>query len=374
MSGHLLMVVAIVAVILVIVGVERLSHRRRTKASSPDCNMEQAWQYYLDHPQLVTERDRKVMARFEETLESEGIEELRQNLRSIETEASDQPAPLQFIREKIMNATDRFMMIEYLSGLADQAPSADFCRDVLQAGALRTYAGLKYGDFSAQDWYAHYLKMAEMHTKNVTGMIENSTQGNHSSLESSLHEPLSQSMREVRKALLKFPVRTQVLSDELLGPRVAAETASEKQVAQLASLMRARFNKLFSGQLYGSVDSALVNPGGLFKVESAILYTQLVNRFPDDDQAWSKVMDQALSNQPALLQDKQNLLSIGRHFQGTWSRTKEGPLMETLTSGSTLVCTSRSNGDQGRQFAQQVKGDAMELVRLVTDIVVPALR
>jgi hypothetical protein len=301
MSGHALVVVLLAFAIFLVILIERWFNRRRTRAADPECSIDKAWLHYLDKEEARSERDQSAVETYRENFSEQSVQKLRDSLESIEVKASQASSPRSFVRQKIMDATDHFLMLEFLSSLGGAEPDESYYRSVLRTGILRIYAGLNYGDCAQEDWYSHYLTVTEMNAKNVSGMIEKSNRGEDSSMETSLHEPLTKSMRAVRKALLTYPVRTAVRPEELTDVDVSVEGATEKQINELANLMKTRFERLFSGQLYRSVDLATANPSGLLIVEAALLYTQLYLRFPEDDSAWTKVLEKALVGNPAIL-------------------------------------------------------------------------
>ena len=274
-----------------------------------------------------------------------------------------------------MDSTDRFVLAETLaepseSGGASQTMT-DYAPSIVEAGALRCFSMLKHQDFAADDWYAHYLRMAEMNAKNVASMVRKTVRGEAASMEESLHDPLMDAMREIRTTLLHHPPRTPVRrSDKLIhktDPTLGYP--SQEQIDRLIEVMSDRFEKLFSGLVYQPEGGAAPNPAAAFQIDAGILYAILSVHFRHPEKAWREIIERSLGVYREAMGDGEALLEIGRACHGTWVKNEsQGPLRPTLETSCRMALDETEPGGAGTRAASMMD-DARLLVGAIHEIV-----
>ena len=85
------------------------------------------------------------------------------------------------------------------------------------------------GDATDDDWYTHYLRVAEMNSRNVNTMLQKTLAGEATALETSLHGPMAEQMRDTREALLRHPPQTPVSRATQLTPTSQPERHTPTQ-------------------------------------------------------------------------------------------------------------------------------------------------
>lgn len=367
MTHIIIISVAIVAMIaLVIIG--HYLYPRREKAAGRKCTSADAWDAYVATPGKRSARDREAIARLPQAGE-ETVGRLKQSIRETVERCQAAAKPLATLRQAIMDATDQFVLAETVFDAKQEAAPAEHFENVIEAGVLRRFSGLCYDDVDKQDWYTHYLKMAEMNSKNVAAMLKKTLEGDHGSMEASLHDPLTRTMSDVRKVLLDYPCRTPVQrADKLLeGEGPTRLSPSRKQVDRLTRTMTVRFEKLFAGQVYQSDHGQAVNPVGAFQVDAGLLYTLLSLSFRYPTDAWREVMSEALGPyRKALEEDEEKLLRIAQESHRAWLKDeKEGPLNAVLQT----ACAVAFEDADPNVLAGSMMEDAAVLVSSIKEII-----
>lgn len=372
-AASVVIVIAVVAVIL-----NRPSNREPSKAANPDAVLSTAWDHYVTHPDKWSARDRRVIDRVAR-LDGETSKHLADSLGETVEQALAAPNPQAALRKAVMDATDRFVMADSLTGAdrdrAESEMSDEEFEGSLEAGILRCFAMLRFRDFAKDDWYAHYLSVAEMNCKNVASMVQKTVRGEQSSLETSLHDSLSHTMRQVRQALLHYPSQKPVTRSDRLTTDDAAPRAfpSQHEIDQLTNVMRLRFEKLFSGQMYRVENGAPVNPVDAFQVDAALLYTVLSLYYRRHEDAWRKIMDEALGSHKEAMADEAKLLEMGREFKVVWVKNEQGgPLRQVLeTAARTFERPAAAGSAEPTIVANRMIEDAGFLVRSIREIIGP---
>ena len=369
-----LVILAIVGVVLLLIAVVFLLGPRKKAIRVAEPTIEAAWEHYVSHPDEGSERDRKAIARLERIDRTA----LEAELRATAVQALAAPSSLEMLRKTIMDSTDRFVLEESMSGAAaaDGPAETEYLQEVLRAGALRCFSMLRFEDYAENDWYTHYLKMAEMNAGNVAGMVRKAVAGESTSLETSLHDALTGTMRQVRGALLRYPPRTAVQrADRLADPDTPSRPyPSQEQVDRLTHVMSDRFEKLFSGQVYRFDGGPPLNPAESFQVDAAILYALLALQFKHPDDGWRQIMNKALGSYREAMQNEEALLETGRRFHRVWVENRQrGPLDAVLkTSWESLIEAPPDAGTRdARSLARGMTEDASILVGAIDEVVKP---
>lgn len=326
------LMIAIGAGVVVVVGILVVAlFRRPAEADHPgaEATFHAAWSRYLAEPGRWSPRG---LQPIEQLAADRGeVERAGRELAETVDAALAAPDPAVAMRKSIMDAADRFVMAEIVSG--EGAAEPDYVRSVVAVGALRCFSGLRFNDFSERDWFAHYLKLAEMNARNVAGMVRKTVSGEASQMEASLHDPLMATMRNARNALLHHPPRTPVhKSEKLTDPAAPAQPyPSEEQVHRLTDLMTDRFEKLFSGLIYQIDNGPAVDPVAAFQIDAALLYALLAVSFRYPTDGWRQIMERSLGHHREAMRNEETLLDIGRACTQTWKENlQSGPLEPSL--------------------------------------------
>ncbi|HET8552582.1 MAG TPA: hypothetical protein VFM97_08930 [Gammaproteobacteria bacterium] len=159
----------------------RASMRRRLKpAPTPDSaalcidDIWQAWRQGVLAPAAAFADEAPAT-----TLDDAALSAVRNELLETESRVLEQPQPLTALREEIMGAIDRRMLL--LEGLAahsetGEKPAADAIHQDLAANTLRTrllryYGAAKFGDRAEHDWYDVYRQAAQLKRKSFRNFI-----------------------------------------------------------------------------------------------------------------------------------------------------------------------------------------------------------
>jgi hypothetical protein len=302
-------------------------------------------------------------------LAPEEAERIESAIRSRMGDALEGPDPMIGLRKAIMDATDRFVLAELLHD-STELP-LDHLESVIEAGVLRRYADARFQDFSEEDWYSHYLNVAEMNARNVGEMVRKTVAGDQSSLESSLHEPLTSAMRQVRASLLDYPPRIPVEKTvKLVDPEGEIRLRpTQKQLDRLANVMSERLEKLFSGQGYRVAQGPPVNPAGAFRIDAGLLYTLLAQKYRYATEAWQQVMGEALGPYRDVMHDEEQLLRTARELHRTWAESEDGPLHAVLRSSGSLAFDSPAEQIDREAVVASMAEDAGPLVHHILDAI-----
>lgn len=349
--------------------VDRLFLNRRVPVKSREnFSMADAWTRYFGHLPKGDSRDGAAVELLKK--QPEALETVQSELSELEENLSREPLPLRSYRMAIMDATDQFLFSETLS---PGELSLESAQAAVKAGVLRCYTRHRHGDYAPRDWYSHYCKMASMHARNVVGMIEKTTSGGSAQLESTLHDHLMSRIEDTRKHLLEFPVAQAVEREheDKMRQESSANRPTQKQMDGLASLMRDRFDDLFSGRVYSWLDGPSVNPAGALALDSGILFTLLSRQYPESREIWGEVLCTALGTKWGQVADFNELQKSAEHYQQLWNANEsEGPLSAVLKEAATEVFlgSGGSNGSGQDTQALQMSSDGMVLVREIQAI------
>jgi hypothetical protein len=373
MNTVVVLLVGVAVVVAAIAAVSLLRPRPKV-GSAPECTLEAAWNHYVENSRQWSSRDHLAIERCARG-DREAAEKLRETLSGTVDNALSAADPLVVLRLAIMDATDRFVTAEALYGAEDSGgdkpetrAEADYLPSVVEAGVLRCFSMLRFEDFGKQDWYSHYLKMAEMNSKNVAGMVRKTVRGESSSIEVALHDPLMDTMREVRNVLLHHPPRTPVDRDDRLAHREAPAQPypSQQQIDRLTAIMSERFEKLFSGMVYQPGAGATLDLAGAFQVDAGLLYTLLAVNFRHPTEGWRQIMDKSLGRHRDAMQNEEKLLEIGRECHRVWLKNaQEGPLNAALQTS----CRIAFEGPEAALASSMIE-DAGLLVGAIQRVVV----
>jgi hypothetical protein len=344
--GQGVIILVVVGVILLIVA-DYFFRQRHQKPKQPECSLDDAWNHYLGNSEKWSARDRRAIEHVQGG-KTKLADKVKASMQTTIDKTSSAAEPLPILRQAIMDATDRFMLGENVLDTTDPGTDpneADETNDeytvsVLEVGALRCYSMLRYGDFDREDWYAHYLRMAEMNSKNVAAMVRKTVEGRKAAFERSLHEPLSQTMRQSREVLLSYPPRTPVQRATKLttGETMIQRAPTQEQIDQLIDLMSERFEKLFAGQVYSIESGPLVSPASTFQVDAGLLYTALAVEFRQPIDAWRRIMRKSMGPYSEAMENEDRLLKTAQELRDNWKEDgHEGPLHELLT----CACASK---------------------------------
>ena len=369
--------VTIVAVVVVLAALILMQQRRAQPraAARPECTLEEAWAHYFDHPAEAPARDQAASAGLGSARE-EAAQRLLPRLEATAAEALASAEPLVVLRQAIMDASERFIMVETLydpeaSGGEGQV-SAESYDAVVEAGVLRRFSGLRFGDAGPDDWYAHYLRVAEMHSRNVNAMMQKTLAGEASSLESSLHAPLVETMRDAREALLRHPPQTPVSRATHLaaGSQPERHAPSQRQIDRLTEILSEHFERLFAGQVYRH-RGALVDPVAAFEVDAAILHAVLALRFRHPTEAWRRILVGALGGRGEVVATEgDTLLAVAHKVRRTWQGSGEGRFGLALQTACREVFSTsgRTQPEDLEALAEDMLEDAAALVGSIQDV------
>ena len=372
-----LLVMAVIAVV-VILGVAAAVLLRRTKSSEargPENNLDTAWERYIRRPGEWSKRDQQAIKRLSD-VDDEALRNLKASVGETVEQALAAPNPQVALRQAIMDATDRFVMAEnlYTENEAGTQATSDHLDNVVRVGVLRCASMLRFQDYSANDWYAHYLSVTEMNAKNVAEMVRTTVRGEESPLETSLHDPLAQTMRQVRESLLHHPPQTAVeradkLTKEEDVPRLRP---TQKQIDGLTKTMGVRFEKLFTGQIYRIHQGPSLKPAAAFQFDAGLLYVLLSLSFRHHEDAWRQIMGEALGrHKEAMLRNEEGLLETGRGLRHVWlENAQQGPLGPVLRAACrTALETPESGSAEVEALVSGMMEDAGVLVGAIRGVV-----
>ncbi len=235
---------------------------------------------------------------------------------------------------------------------------------MIEAGVLRAFAKLRLGDAAGQDWYTHYLDVACMNSRNVAAMVRKTVEGDASSLEASLHEPLSGKMRDVRATLLSVSPRQPIARSEETDARDARrQQPSRRQVDDAIRVMSARLERLFTGEVYRSASGSPIERSVAFHIDAGILYCMLARTFRYPDDAWTKILAESLGPYRGAVESRHELLESMREYHALWEANEhDGPLQA-------LIDAAGGGNDVGGEPAPGMMLDASYLVGQVREIV-----
>jgi len=371
MSG--LVIFAIVAgVVLIAAAIVFLRPRARAKPEQ-ESSMDSAWVQYVAVRPNCASRDRRAIG----SLDGDGsgaAGSVKSALAETWQQAQSAPDARVALRQAIMDATDRFLMDETMRGDESSDEGSDpseYLLSVAEAGALRCFSKLRFDDVGPDDWYTYYLKMAEMNSKNVAGMVRKTVRGEQAAMEISLHDPLTSAMRDVRKALLHHPPRTPVRADKLVNREIPTRPyPSQEQLDRLIGVMSERLSKLFSGLVYQTGGGPPVEPAGAFQIDSGLLYAILAVNFRHPTDGWREIMDKSLGDYRSAMSNEEKLLEIGRECHRIWQENQEsGPLDAVLKKSCRLVFDDTGDADAR---VSGMSNDARVLVGAILDVVAPS--
>jgi len=340
---NLPIIIGAVVVLLAAIATVGYFLSRPKPATAPKRDTDDTWDLYLAGSKAWTDRDREAIEALRRLPQTE-VDRIRASVNQTQTEALASPDPQAALRRAVMDSTDRFVLADVHRDDGQSTGPGDL-ESTVEAGVLRCAAQRRFGDYDKNDWYAHYLNVAQMNSRNVAAMVRKTVQGETASFESALHDPLTRTMAEVRRTLLTHPPRTPVeRSDKLTS---AAETLrltpTQHQIDELTRIMGNRFEKLFAGQVY-RLEHGTADPTGSFQVDAGLLYTILSINFRHPTDAWRHIMGEALGDYRAAMDDEQRLLALARDCCSTWEQHRgEGPLGELLKTG----CRGAFPGDEG---------------------------
>jgi hypothetical protein len=366
-----LIILLVVAALGALIAVQ--NRRSKPKAApAPDCTLDDAWRHYFTHPSAASERDRKALDGA--TSEAELRERLEPSLHEATERAIAAERPLIVLREAIMDATDRFLMVETLYDHEDPAAAAPDldAASIVEAGVLRRFASLRYGDAAEDDWYTHYLRVAEMSAGNVAAMLRKTVSGEGPAIEASLHRPMAQTMREAREGLLHHPPQTPVSRATQLaaGPHPDRRAPDQHQIEQLSELMSVRFEKLFAGQLYQREDGTLIDPVAAFEVEAALLHSELSAHFRQPDEAWRRVLENALGGHGEAVSSSEDTLLALAHDTRRAERATDGSFQAALRAAVAGAFHERGaeSAEAVGDLAADMHEEGISLVAAIRDV------
>lgn len=372
-----LLVTAVIASV-VILGVAASFFLRRTKtgeARGPENDLNAAWERYVRRTGEWSNRDQQAIKKLAD-VSDEAAQKLRESVGETVDQALAAANPQVALRQAIMDATDCFVMAETLYAEKESGPqtTSDHFENVVRVGVLRCLSMLRFQDYSKNDWYSHYLNVTEMNAKNVAEMVRTTVRGEDSPLETSLHDPLAQTMRQVRESLLHHPPRTAVeradkLTTEEDVPRLFP---TQKQMDGLTRTMSVRFEKLFAGQIYRIHQGSSVKPAAAFQFDAGLLYVLLSLSFRHHEDAWRQIMGEALGrHKETMLRNEKRLLEIAQEFRQVWvENAQQGPLGPVLrTACRTALGTPASGSAEVEALVSGMMEDAGVLVGAIRGVV-----
>ena len=337
--GNLQIVVGVIVVIVIAIIVAAVSSKRRPQtATVPKSDDEDTWDRYLASTESWSDHDRKAVEALRRLPEAE-VGRIKESVHRTQAKALAAPNPQAALRRAVMDATDRFVLVDaHREGPQSTKPS-DF-NSIVEVGVLRCAAQQHFADYAKDDWYTHYLNVAQMNSRNVAAMVRKTVQHEPSSFESALHDPLTRTMAEVRKTLLSHPPRTPVeRSDKLTSSAESLRLSpTQHQIDELTRIMSNRFEKLFAGQIYRLEQGTAADPTVTFQVDAGLLYTILAINFRHSTDAWRYIMGEALGNYRAAMEDEEGLLTLACDCHSSWEQHSEdgalNALLETACCGA----------------------------------------
>ncbi len=338
--------------------------RRPKKANNPDCTAQEAWETYLAEGAALSERDTAAIAAL--AARPEDKEKLRKSVSRTIDAVLATDTPMLSLRREIMEASDSFLMMEGLSAVGEPDPRATAAAldAVIEAGALRTFARLRFADYGSEDWYSHYLHVAEMNSRNVAAMVKKTVGGQLHSLETTLHEPLTHAMREAREALLHHPPQTPVDRTTKLsfGKLPKDRAPSQTQIDDLTNVMSDRFEKLFGGQIYQHEGGTSLSPAAALQLDAALLFTVLAQEFRQPEEAWKEILEESLGDKGKALLADENLPDSARLVHQAWRRNEgDAPLRHALV----VACQRAEVPLEGDRPSADLSHDASLLIGAV---------
>ena len=365
---------AFIAMVMILAAGVYLSRQRHEKPDQ-ECTAKKAWSHYmskaryLDDPGPWTTRDLKAIESLRQ--KSDGTKEkLKASIGETVDKALAAQKPVAILREAIMDATDRFVPYETLSRTEGSAgESMDEFESVLEAGALRCFSMLRFGDYDKEDWYSYYVKVAQVNCSNVAAMVGKTVRGEQTMLETSLHDRLTRIMAQTRTTLLHDPQRTRVKEAEMIAGTAPAELApSEGQIERLTEIMTERLAKLLAGNIYYLEHGPIVNPVGAFQVDAALLHTHLSLRFRQPDKGWRQIVGKLLGEHGDMEQNAENILKIAGGFRQVWEESRQDdPLAAVLNSAFSIAFPGAGPAD-GEAVTSRMMQDASVLVGAIREV------
>lgn len=198
--------------------------------------MEQAWRNWSE-TEVPDEKRRALRDALLKELAPEVRDSVRCNLLEFEAGLRGQREPLQALRLELMDSVDRRLLnIEILElppevrkKLREQ--SQDMIQDDAEArtyiaanearlAVLREYAGLRFGDRVAGDWFDVYEKASRLRRRGTRNFIQRTLNGTQTGEDDARYQSMTRVDQEIRSRLLKVPAGTRFtgLEDGKLAP------------------------------------------------------------------------------------------------------------------------------------------------------------
>ncbi|NIM01825.1 MAG: hypothetical protein GTN89_13565 [Acidobacteria bacterium] len=344
--GNSLIIVGVIVVIAVVIAVVVLSRKGDKAPASVATKPEEtdAWSHYLTAGESWSDHDRAAIRALRELSQDE-FDRIKSSVQAVQAKALADPSPQAALRRAVMDATDRFVLVDAHQGAGPSGEAGDFA-SIVEVGVLRCAAHERFGDYDRDDWYAHYLNVARMNSRNVAAMVRKTVKDQPSSFESALHDPLTRTMAEVRQTLLNHPPRTSVERSDKLTSNAEARRLSptQHQIDELTRIMSNRFEKLFAGQIYRVEAGTAADPAVTFQVDASLLYTILANNFRHSTDAWRYIMEEALGDYRGAMNDEDGLLSLAQTCHGSWEKNSEDGALNALLK---TACEGAFDGAEG---------------------------
>ena len=192
-----------------------------------------------------------------------------------------------------------------------------------------------------------------MNARNVNVMLHKTLAGEASALETSLHGPMSEQMRDTREALLRH-------------------APTQRQIDGLTQLMSEHFERLFSGQVYQLQNGTPIDPVAAFEVDAALLHAIIARAFRNPAESWRRILQAALGGRAEVITDGgDNLLSIAHKVKRAWQGSgEEGRFGHALRAGcQTVFVDAHSMSAEPVAIADDMLEDAASLIGAIQDIV-----
>ncbi len=166
---------------------------------------------------------RWVVTTIHKRLAVQAIEELKQELLSLEHRADNSTEPLRLLRSAIMDLLDSSSLNSALLELKDDERKVitkigeEFSDEIMlgvyascefQTACLRLYCFVNYGDGGQKDWFTLYASATKENGKHMANIMLASVEkynGDPAFL-AQLHKPYEAAMAELRNKLLSTPI------------------------------------------------------------------------------------------------------------------------------------------------------------------------
>lgn len=218
-----LVIVTLVAAVILTALLLRRRERRRVRGRA--VTIESLWQAWNSLAALSAE-ERAAREPLLAGVNSDDRESVHQSLLNFEASLHGEAEPMIALRKELMDSVDRRLLNMEILQLPDEvkvklrAQSSEMLQSDSQAQSyiaandlrmalLREYAGRRFDDRVAGDWFDVYQKASRLKQKGARNFIQRTLNGNQSNVDDARYQTMTIVDHEIRARLLKMPAGAQ---------------------------------------------------------------------------------------------------------------------------------------------------------------------